>query len=70
MKFKPFTEVKVTASFEYDYTEMINEMLKDDPYAFNSKAEIKEYLKNQIAEDIAEDMVNNPNCNNVNIHLQ
>ena len=54
--------------FEYDYIDMVNQMIKDNQ--FDSQDEIKEYLLSLVGEDILNDLVNNPNCGNVTVNIQ
>jgi hypothetical protein len=54
--------------FEYDYTDIVNQMIEDGD--LNSKYEIKEYLQNQIVQDITEDIVNNPDFADITIKVQ
>jgi hypothetical protein len=65
---KKIKTAKVKVIFEFDYIDMVNQMIEDNQ--FDSKDDIEEYLREQIGEDILDDLTNNPDCGNITVTVQ
>lgn len=61
-------EARGIAVFNYDYTDSINAMIEDGE--LESLDGIESLLEEWLREDIDYDLINNPNCGNIDILLE